>query len=107
MKVSFIISILLLLITVIPGYPAERREIYNDSWNKVGNIEGNGKIYDNKYNLKYRIKDNKVYDDKYHLKFRIEGNKIYDDKYHLKFRIENSKIYNNKYNLKYRTNKRK
>jgi len=104
-KILFVISILLLLTIIISSCLAREYEIYNGSWDRIGNIEKNRKIYDNGYNLKYRIEDNKIYDNKYHLKYRVEDNKIYDDKYHLKYRIEGNKVYDNKYHLKYRIKK--
>jgi hypothetical protein len=52
---------------------------------------GRGKVYDNNYQLKYRIKDNKVYDTNYQLKYRIRNNKVYDTNYQLKYRIKRSR----------------
>jgi hypothetical protein len=65
------------------------------------------KIYDNSYNLKYRVKGNNIYDENWNLRYRIENNKIYDKHWDLEYRVDDDKIYDREWNLIYRKDRNK
>lgn len=56
------------------------------------------KVYDEHYDLKYRVEDDRIYDKDWNLRYRIEDNKIYDKDWDLKYRIEGNKIYDRNWN---------
>jgi hypothetical protein len=59
-------------------------------------------IYDQNWNLKYRIEDGRIFDKNWQLKGHIQGGKIYDKNWQLKGRIEEGKPYDRIYDPIYK-----
>ena len=60
------------------------------------------KVYDQDYDLKYRVEGDRIYDKDWNLRYRIEDDKIYDRNWNLKYHREGNRIYDKSYNLRYR-----
>ncbi|MCX5917211.1 MAG: hypothetical protein NTX30_11120 [Deltaproteobacteria bacterium] len=50
-------------------------------------------VYDQNWNLKYRVEDGRIYDKNWQLKGHIQEGNIYDRNWQLKGRIEEGKAY--------------
>jgi hypothetical protein len=79
--------VILILVLLLPVIGSAEDLVYDQNWNLQYRID-NGRIYDKNWQLKGYIQDGKIYDNKWQLKGRIEEGKSYDKIYAPSYKLK-------------------